>query len=139
MHHFFVILEWIFGLSGIAIAGLILMAFAMATIRAWIGVKTQPWVPGDVPAAEARAAAEAWPHRVLVVFDIFLNVVVLRGQQDETLSAHAWRAASEGKAWGKAMNAWLGLIQPNHGPLAASGDLERATARVSILSKALGV
>lgn len=142
MHHFFVVLEWVFGLSAITIAGLIVMALAMASIRALLGhskQKQMPWVPGDVASAEARAAAEGYLHRVLVALDIFLNVVVLRGQQDETISTHSWRASVEGKLWGKGMNTWLGWIQPFHGQKAASGDLERATARVSILSKALGV
>lgn len=34
---------------------------------------------------------------------------------------------------------WLSWIQPNHGQKAASGDLERATSRVSVLSRLLKV
>jgi hypothetical protein len=37
------------------------------------------------------------------------------------------------------MTWWLCLLQPSHGQLAASGDLQRATARVSILTRLLGV
>jgi hypothetical protein len=63
----------------------------------------------------------------------------LRGQQDETISTHSWRASVEGKRWGKLMNAWLGWLEPCHGQKAASGDLERAMARVAVLSRFLGV
>lgn len=139
MHHVLIVLSWILGLSAATIAGLVVMAAVMATVRAFLGRKTTPWVVGDVPEAERRAAAEGYPHRALVALDIFMNVVVLVGQQDETMSTHAWRAATAGKLWGKLMNGWLNWIQPNHGYLAASGDLERAMARVATLSKALNI
>lgn|SRR5208337_3134741 len=139
MHHLLVILGWILGLSGIAIAGLLVIGFIIASIRALLGHKDAPWVVGDVAAAEAKAAGEKYPHRVLVAFDIFMNVVFFFGEQDETISTHAYRAKLWGHWWGIAMSWWLCLLQPNHGPLAASGDLQRATARVSVLSKLLGV
>lgn len=60
-------------------------------------------------------------------------------QQDETISTHAWRAANEGKLWGKLMCDWLNLFQPNHGEKAAAGDLERALVRVAVLKKSLGI
>src|SRR5208282_6123998 len=122
LHHLLVVLEWVLGLSSATIAGLIVIAWSMATIRAVLGNTTLGWIPGDVPAAEVRAGAEGYPHRVLVALDIFMNVVFLFGEQDETMSTHAWRASVVGKTWGKAMNHWLGWFQPNHGPLAASGD-----------------
>jgi hypothetical protein len=142
MHHLLSILEWALGLSAATIAGLLLVGFVIATVRALLGHKAQPWVVGDVAGAEARSAAEGYPHRVLVAFDIFCNVVFFFGEQDETISTHAYRASlwpGWTHWWGKFMTWWLDLIQPNHGQLAASGDLERATARVSILSKLLGV
>jgi hypothetical protein len=137
LHHLLVILEWILGLSSITIAALIAIAWLIATIRVVIVGRAPAWTPGDVPAAILRASNEGYPHRVLVAFDIFLNVVFCFGEQDETMSTHAWRKSS---TWfGKAVNYWLSWFQPNHGPQAASGDLERATARIAILSKALGV
>lgn len=135
MNTFLLILE----IAGGTIAGLILMAWLMATIRALLGDKSGPWVVADVAIAEAQAAQELWWHRSLVTFDISVNVILLRGQQDETISAHAWRASVEGKLWGRAMNGWLCWIQPNHGQKAAAGDLIRAKNRVLVLSKALGV
>lgn len=79
----------------------------------------------NVPEQEAQAAAEGYLHRVVVAFDIFLNVV-FRGREDETISARAYRAALEGKLWGRILNDFLNLLQSDHGAKAASGDLERA-------------
>lgn len=126
-------------MSGSILAGLFIIPFSMVTIRTWLGSKTPVWDPSDVGAAEAKAAAESWVHRSLAAFDIAFNVIVLRGQQDETISTHSYRAYLEGKWWGKIMNGWLGWFQDNHGPRAASGDLERATVRVEVLKKILGV
>jgi len=137
MHHLLHVLAWVFGLSGAVITALIIIAWTIATIRAVIAGRAPAWTPGDVPAAMARAGNEGYLHRVLVALDIFINVVFCFGQQDETMSTHAWRSSA---SWGgKAVNYWLSWFQPNHGPLAASGDLERATARITILSKALGI
>jgi hypothetical protein len=88
---------------------------------------------------ELTASKEGWAHRALVAFDIAFNVIVLRGAPDETISSHAWRAEQEGKFWGIWMCHWLNGFQSNHGFKAASGDLERAQARVNVLRKALGV
>lgn len=140
MHHLLSILEWALGLSAITIAALLLIGLFIASLRAVLGhSKVAPWVVGDVATAEKHSAAEGYPHRVLVALDIFCNVVFFFGEQDETISTHAYRAKLWGHWWGIAMTWWLCLIQPNHGQLAASGDLERATARVSILTKLLGV
>jgi hypothetical protein len=140
MHHLLVVLEWVFGLSALTITALVLIAFCMMTVRAMIGIKAKPWSgEADVEAAMKRASAEGYPHRFLVALDIFMNVTFFLGEQDETMSTHAWRASNAGKLWGKAMNAWLCWFQPNHGFLAASGDLWRASARVKILTTALGL
>ena len=125
--------------SAITVVGLITVALIMATVRALLGRAKEVWNVSDVATAEAQAAVEGYPHRSLVALDIFLNVLVLRGQQDETISAHAWRASVERHVWGIAMNTWLCWIQPNHGQKAASGDLQRAKVRVAVLAKALGV
>jgi hypothetical protein len=123
-----------------AVASLVFVSVAIGSIRHWVDKGAKPFVyPDDVPLAEAKAAAEPYWHRALVALDIFLNVVVLFGAQDETMSTHAWRAAVAGKLWGKLMNLWLNGFQPQHGPQAASGDLERALARVAVLMKALGL
>ena len=122
-----------------AVASLITISVAMASIRAAIAGKVPAWDVSQVSIAEGRSSREGWLHRMLVAFDIVFNVIVLRGQQDETISTHSWRAQQEGKAWGKAMCWWLDGFQPNHGFKAASGDLERAKSRVAQLSKMLGV
>lgn len=139
MHHFLLVLGWVLGLSAAIVASLIIIALSMATVRAMLGNKNPAWSVADVATAEALTAAEPYWHRALVALDIFLNVVVLKGWQDETISTHAWRASLLGHRWGIAVAKWLSWIQPNHGQKAASGDLERATSRVSVLSRLLKV
>ncbi len=127
-------------ISGGIMAGLFLVPFSMATIRALRGIKTPVWNGTvDIAVAQKRDAAEGWLHRSLSAFDIAFNVIVLRGQQDETISTHAYRASLEDKWWGIQMTKWLCWFQPNHGQLATSGDLYRASVRVEVLKKILGV
>ena len=85
-----------------------------------------PLTPQQAAQQEAQAAKEGWLHRSLVAVDIMANVVILRGQPDETISSHAARAAEQGKAWGRAMSRFLDWFQADHGAKAVSGDLERA-------------
>ena len=117
---------------------LVAISVLIGTLRALIDGKDSAWKSSDVAVAEGRAAGEGWLHRILVAIDIAFNVIVLRGQQDETISTHSWRAQQEGKLWGKVMCWWLNGFQANHGFKAASGDLERAKSRVAQLSKMLG-
>lgn len=124
------------------IAACVAVGLLVTTIRAVFHLNTQDikvWSNTDVPTVMAKAAKEGWAHRSLAAFDIAFNVIVLRGQQDETISTHAWRAAQKGKLWGRVMCWWLNLFQATHGQHAACGDLERATVRVAILKKALGI
>lgn len=81
----------------------------------------------NVQLQELQASKEGYIHRVLVALDIFLNVV-FKGREDETISARSYRAALEGKIWGRIMNAFLDIFQSNHGAKAAAGDLERANS-----------
>ena len=126
-------------ITGLTIAGLIAIALLMATVRAIWGGRVKPWITGDVTLAEKKASAEGWTHRSLVAFDIAVNVIVLRGYEDETISTHAYRAFLDGHWWGIAMTKWLDWIQPNHGEKATSGDLERAKARAAALAQVLGL
>jgi hypothetical protein len=126
-------------ITATAITSLITISVVMASVRAAIAGKAPAWVVADVAQAELQSSKEGWPHRALVAFDIWFNVTILRGQQDETISTHSWRAQQEGKTWGKWMCWWLDGFQPNHGFKAASGDLQRAKSRVAQLSKMLGV
>lgn len=123
----------------ISLFGVFFTGFLVATIRAIIGDHAKPWSVSDVAQAEARTAVEPYWHRVLVALDIFINVVFIKGQEDETISTHSWRASLLNRTWGKAMIWWLNLFQANHGQQAASGDLERAENRVIVLSKLLQV
>lgn len=91
----------------------------------------------DVQQQEAQAAREGYVHRVLVAFDQFVNVL-FRGRPDETISARAYRAALEGKLWGRVMNAFLNIFQSDHGAKAAAGDLERAQAIMNTEDDTLG-
>jgi hypothetical protein len=124
----------------IAAMSLIAVSASIAAIRLLIE-KNKPVFnyPADVPTAEAKAAAEGYLHRCLVALDIFMNVVFFAGKQGETMSTHAWIASQSGALWGKLMNRWLDGFQANHGPQAASGDLERAQGEVNRLRKILGV
>jgi hypothetical protein len=120
-------------ISGGIIAGMWIVAYAIAGVRWFINGCDGP-LPEVVNEAfytkyAARAAAEGWLHRFLVVFDIALNVL-FRGQEDETLSSRAYRASIEGKLWGRLLNYWLDLIQPQHGPKAMVGDMQRAANRI---------
>jgi hypothetical protein len=90
----------------------------------------------NVTAAKTSAASDKYLHRVLVAFDIFVNVI-FRGRMDETISARSYRAALQGKLWGRILNGALNIIQKNHGALAAAGDLERATSIESTEKKVL--
>jgi hypothetical protein len=126
-------------ITATAIASLITISVVMASVRAAIAGAAPKWDVSQVAVAEGKASQEGWPHRMLVAFDIAFNVIVLRGQQDETISSHSGRAALEGKTWGKWMSWWLSGFQPNHCYKAMAGDLERAKSRVEVLSKVLGV
>ena len=85
-----------------------------------------PLTPEQAAVQEQQAAKEGWIHRDLVAVDIAANVVVLKGQPDETISSHAARADEQGKFWGKAMSRFLDFFQADHGPKAQAGDIERA-------------
>lgn len=100
---------------------------------------SMPINPANIALAMAKSNEEGRIHHWLNAFDIFLNVTFMNGQNDETMSAHAWRAALEGHWWGKAMDWWLCGFQPNHGYQAAAGDLQRALNRMAIEKKALGI
>lgn len=86
----------------------------------------KPLTPSQASAQEASTIKEGRIHRMLVAFDIFCNVIFLNGQQDETISSHAARAAEQGKRWGILMARFLNFFQPNHCPIAQAGDIQRA-------------
>jgi hypothetical protein len=69
---------------------------------------------------------EGYIHRFLIAFDIFCNVVFFNGDEDETISSHSARAATQGKRWGIVLSKFLNLFQRDHGAHAIAGDEERA-------------
>lgn len=80
-----------------------------------------------------------WFRRSLIATNIFVNVVFLLGQPNETVSLHAWRASKEGKTWGRVLNAFLCWVtHDDHGRDSALGDLARSQGRVDIVKKLLG-
>jgi hypothetical protein len=126
---------------GSTIGGLLLLAVAMATGRAVFDKKSSEeiWAITSVAEYEAKAAKESYPHKALVALDIGLNVVVLGGRQGETISTHSGIAATEGKAWGRLLHWWLGLIEVNHCLKAAASDLWRASAEEVRMKSLLGL
>lgn len=84
-----------------------------------------PLNPQQTALQEAQAGKEGYFKRVLIGFDQFVNTL-LGGHPDETISARAGRAATEGKLWGKIMAGFLNLFQTNHSAKAVAGDDERA-------------
>jgi hypothetical protein len=126
-------------ISGGIVAGMWIVAYGIAGVRRLV---RGPFMPEAVDQLfyekyAGQAAREGWLHRFLVVFDIAMNVL-FRGQEDETLSSRAYRASLEGKMWGRLLNYWLDLIQPQHGPKAMVGDVYRAMNRVATSIKVLG-
>jgi hypothetical protein len=88
------------------------------------------------PATLAKDEAEAVQHnfwtRKALALDYFLNVWLFNGRLDETISAHAARAAEEGKLWGHLLVRFLDLFDSNHGVHAQAGDLARAEVIVTL-------
>ena len=132
-------------LLGVEIYAIAAAALIVASLlfRLWHHIRgtsnSMPMSPANIALAMAKSNKESRIHRWLDAFDIFLNVTFMNGQNDETMSAHAWRASLEGKWWGVAMNWWLSGFQPNHGYQAACGDLQRALNRIAAEKKALGL
>lgn len=98
-----------------------------------------PLTTVEVTAVEAQVAKEGTFHKDLVAIDIATNVVLLRGQEDETISSHAARAAEQGKFWGKLVSRFLNLFQSNHGAKAQAGDVERAEIVENLEEKSGGL
>ena len=127
-------------ISAIVVAGMWAPAFLVYGIRR---IFNGPDVAEPIDAAfiakySARSAADKWYHRILVSFDVLVNVT-FRGQASETISGRSWRASLEHKLWGRAMNFYLNLYQSQHGPKAAVGDLQRAEAQIITNSAVLGI
>lgn len=84
-----------------------------------------PLTPAQEAQSEQQASQEGYLKRVLVAFDIFVNVL-FNGREDETISSRSSRAATEGKLWGIVLSKFLDLFEKDHGAKAEAGDVERA-------------
>lgn len=104
--------------------------------------KQSQWDDADTISFGANALKEPYWHRILVLFDQFINVI-FGGAPGQTISARCgiWAARTSGFflwRWiAKFMNAWLSGIQTDHGYKAAAGDLARAQNNVTYLTAAL--
>jgi hypothetical protein len=67
-----------------------------------------------------------WGQRVLIWFDIFVNIFGLRSRSGITISSRAQTAADQGKGWGIKLTAFLNLFEREHGYGAIIGDINRA-------------
>lgn len=88
-----------------------------------------PVTPIDKNTADKEIASvykEGYIHRALVAIDVCINVVLLNGRPDETISSHSARAALEGKTWGIWMCKFLNIFQKDHGEYAMLADEGRA-------------
>lgn len=97
-----------------------------------------PLTPGERDSVAAEAIKDSYWQRCLVAFDVFCNVVLLKGQPDETISSHAGRAAALGKTWGIVLCKFLNLFQKNHGAIAQASDAGRAKNISRIEEEAAG-
>jgi hypothetical protein len=86
-----------------------------------------PLTPQQLEQNEQETLKDSYIHRVLVAFDILINVIC-GGNPDETISSRASRAATEGKTWGIILSKFLDVFQSDHGAKAQAGDVERAIA-----------
>jgi len=126
------------------ILGQFVLGYVISLFRNWNApvVKTLQ----QVTTLMKTVAGEGYVHRVLVAFDIFVNVIC-GGCPDETISSHVRRVsdAHPGASWNpivwvaKVLNGWLDVISHDHGQHAEAGDLERAEAVEQIEDKSLGV
>lgn len=88
----------------------------------------QPLSPDRLVRDEAEALRHNWFVRRMIALDVLLNVWIFNGRLDETVSAHAGRAAENGKWYGVWACRFLNLFDSDHGAHAIAGDLARAEA-----------
>lgn len=91
-----------------------------------------PLTTTQTQAEEQGAYKEGYWHRFWVAVDIAINVTLLRGQQDETISSHAARSALQGKLWGRILSSFLNLFEKDHGAKAQAADIARAKNTIRI-------
>jgi hypothetical protein len=69
-----------------------------------------------------------WVWKVLIISDMWANVVFFNGTPGMTLSARAYTARRDKRRWGIWLSAVLNRIDPDHTFNAVQNDLLRAKA-----------
>lgn len=102
-----------------------------------------PLTPQQIAAEEQQAATEGKIHKILVAFDQFCNSFSPGAAPDETISSHVRRVVNDPtakhKLLAKVINWGLNELQPEHGAMAESGDLDRDMVSAVIMAKALQI
>jgi hypothetical protein len=75
----------------------------------------------------------AYPRRVLIAFDMLVNVI-FDGITGQTISSRAADARGAGRWWGCVLCRWLDKIDQNHCEKAKLGDIRRAQDVIADLS-----
>jgi len=117
------------------IVGALVLAMA---VLALIKRKQYVWTVTDTGQSELSSLREPYWLRVLVAFDVFMNVIA-GGLPDETISARCgrWSMRPHGHLVQKFINRWLSTLQADHGLQAISGDMGRAQRVVLVEQAAL--
>lgn len=56
----------------------------------------------------------SWKRRIWLSIDQLGNVVLLKGDEDETMSSNAGKSSREGKRWAIALCVLLNWLDPGH-------------------------
>lgn len=65
---------------------------------------------------------DSYRRRVWLALDQLGNVVIFRGDEDETISSNAAKANIRGEFWGRALCMLLNWLDPGHCPRAIEPD-----------------
>lgn len=132
------ILGWILG----GVIGQFFVGYALNRYLGW----SLFHVNRTLTQEEQHVRQEKYLHRVAVALDICANVL-LKGREDETISARVRRLSDTYKGlsanpliWiAKVLNGWLNFVEFNHGHGAEIGDLVRAESEEQTEDSNLGV
>src|SRR5258708_6624309 len=93
-----------------------------------------PLPPAQALGLEAGVKSDSYILRVLIEFDIFVNVIC-NGHPGETISSRAARAATQGKWWGTLLSSFLDLFEKDKGETAEATDIGRAEVVINLESQ----
>jgi hypothetical protein len=55
-----------------------------------------------------------WPYRIALSFDQMLHVLLFNGDEDETISSRAGKAARKGRLWARCFCWLLNIVDKGH-------------------------